>query len=228
MGRKRALAEDEESPVAASKQPGKKIVALVPARNEGPRIAFCLRALACYADAIVFLDDCSDDDTVAVVESLAAECRVEKILRKKKWHRDEPGDRNALLQAGRAIGGTHFIILDADEAFTANCADNQFLRRLILALEPGDNLAMNWIQLWRGVGQYRFDNSVWTWNSKAIIFCDDGRCSYSSEFIHTPGACAGNLSGPMPYAARLCARLAPLSICEVAQPADQAGLVSVP
>jgi FkbM family methyltransferase len=179
---------------AVSSQSGKKIVALVPARNEGPRIAFCLRALARYADAIVYLDDCSEDETVAVVESLASECRVEKILRKTKWRRDEPGDRNALLQAGRAIGGTHFIVVDADEAFTANCADNQFLRQLILSLQPGDSLAMNWIQLWRGVGQYRFDKSVWTWNSKAVIFGDDGLCSYSSEFIHTPRV-PGNLSG---------------------------------
>jgi glycosyltransferase involved in cell wall biosynthesis/predicted O-methyltransferase YrrM/Tfp pilus assembly protein PilF len=173
-------------PVAASNPSRKKIVALVPARNEGPRIAFCLRALARYADAIVYLDDCSDDETVAMVESLAGECRVEKILRKTQWHRDEPGDRNALLQAGRAIGGTHFIVLDADEAFTANCSTNQFLRQLILALQPGDSVALNWIQLWRGVDQYRFDKSVWTWNSKAVIFADDGRCSYSSEFIHTP------------------------------------------
>ncbi len=181
-------------PIAAVNSPGKKIVALVPARNEGPRIAFCLRALAQYADAIVYLDDCSDDETVVMVESLAAECRVAKILGKTKWHRDEPADRNALLQAGRAIGGTHFIVLDADEAFTANCAADQFLRRLILELQPGDSMALHWIQLWRGVSQYRFDNSVWTWNSKAVIFADDGRCSYSSEFIHTPRVPA-NLSG---------------------------------
>ena len=184
----------QDSTSAAAVQPSKRIVALVPARNEGPRIAFCLRALALYADAIVYLDDCSDDDTVATVESLAASCRVGKIIRKKEWLRDEPANRNALLQAGRALGGTHFIVLDADEAFTANCAANQFLRQLILALQPGDSLAMNWIQLWRDVAQYRFDKSVWTWNSKPIIFADDGRCSYDSEFIHTPRVPA-NLSG---------------------------------
>jgi ribonuclease Y len=37
------------------------------------------------------------------VESLAQECRVERIIRKPVWHRDEPGDRNAMLQAGREI-----------------------------------------------------------------------------------------------------------------------------
>ncbi len=171
-----------------------KIVGLVPARNEAARIAFCLRALAQYTDAIVYLDDCSEDRTVEVVESLARECRVERILRKTTWQRDEPGDRNALLQAGRQIGGTHFIVLDADEAFTANCARDNFLRHLVLGLLPGDLLVMNWIQLWRSVAQYRFDDSVWTWNYKGFAFCDDGRCSYESRFIHTPRVPA-NLSG---------------------------------
>jgi Tfp pilus assembly protein PilF/glycosyltransferase involved in cell wall biosynthesis len=184
----------KSSPLAVSNQSRKKIVALVPVRNEASRIAFCLRALALYADAIVCLDDASEDESVAVIESLARKCRVEKILRKTKWHLDEPGDRNALLQAGRAVGGTHFIAIDADEAFTANCVANQFLRQLILALQPGDSLAMNWIQLWRGIDQYRFDKSAMTWDSKAVIFCDDGLCSHSSEFVHTPRVPA-NLSG---------------------------------
>jgi len=182
-------------PVAPT-APKSKIVGLVPGRNEAPRLAFCLRALAKYTDAIVYLDDASEDDSVKVVQSLATECRVEKILRKDKWHLDEPGDRNRLLAAGREIGGTHFVSVDADEAFTANCADNGYLRKLILALQPGDQIAVNWIQLWRTVGQYRFDSSVWTWNYKGVIFCDDGTCSHSSAFVHTPRV-PGNLSGQM-------------------------------
>jgi len=60
------------------------------------------------------------------------------------------------------------------------------LRNAILQLKIGDRIALNWIQLWRSLDKYRFDQTVWTWNYKDIIFCDDGRCSYSSEFIHTP------------------------------------------
>jgi len=171
-----------------------KIVGLVPARNEEARIEFCLRALAQFTDAIVYLDDCSTDQTAARVEQIAQNCRVERILRKPEWSRDEPGDRNRLLQAGREIGGTHFIVLDADEAFTANCRDQQMLRRLILSLRPGEQLAMTWIQLWRSLDYYRHDASVWTNNFKPIAFCDDGRCSYVSEFIHTPRVPA-NLAG---------------------------------
>lgn len=170
----------------AAHKRGAKIVALVPARNEGAKIAFCLRALAQVADAIVYLDDCSDDDTPAIVESSAAQCRVARIIRNAHWHRDEPRDRNALLEAGRAVGGTHFIVIDADEAFTANCVEGGFLRDRILALRPGDRLALTWIQLWRSTAHYRFDQSVWTFDCRPFVFCDDGRCAYASAFIHTP------------------------------------------
>lgn len=171
---------------ASERDRQQKIIGLVPARNEKNIIAQCLRALALFTDAIVYLDDASTDETPDIVESLAKELGIERILRKKEWVRDEPRDRNALLNAGRELGGTHFIVIDADEALTANLLEGQNLRKAILSLKPGDRLALNWIQLWRSSERYRFDNSVWTWNYKDIIFCDDGQCSYSSEFIHTP------------------------------------------
>ena len=133
-----------------------KIVGLVPVRNEAHCISTCLRALALYTDAIVVLDDASEDATVAVVESLAQECRVEKILKKTTWYRDEPGDRNWLLKTGREIGGTHFVVIDADEMFTANFQKNFLLHSLILRLNPGDRLKLNWIQLWASPNYYKF------------------------------------------------------------------------
>ena len=163
-----------------------KIVGLIPSRNESPIIEQCLRALSLYTDAIVCLDDASTDNTLEIVKSLAEECNIEKIIAKEKWYRDEPGDRNKLLQAGRKIGGTHFIVIDADEMLTANFLENDLLRKKILQLKPGETIKLTWIQLWRSLDQYRFDNSVWTNNYKDFIFCDDGKCSYNSEFIHTP------------------------------------------
>lgn len=163
-----------------------KIVGLVAARNEREQIGFCLKALSLYTDAIVYLDDCSDDDSVEIVERLAKECNVERIIRKNYWHRDEPGDRNELLRAGREIGGTHFIVMDADEAFTSNCATDGLLRGLILALKPGERLALKLIHLWRSTHYYRSDQSIWSPEYREHIFCDDGVCSYNSDFIHTP------------------------------------------
>ncbi len=163
-----------------------KIIGLIPIRNEEIMIEQCLRGLSMLVDEIIILDDASTDNSVSIIESLAKECKVTEIIRKKEWYRDEPGDRNALLNAGRTHGGTHFVVIDADEMFTANCLDNNFLRNAILVLQPGDILIMNWIQLWKSVDYYRFDDSVWTYNYKPFIFCDNPNAYYSSEFLHTP------------------------------------------
>jgi hypothetical protein len=170
-------------PEAPARNP--RIIGLLPARNEADKIEFALRALAKFTDAIVFLDDCSTDNTVQLVRELSVDCRVEKIIEKSVWHRDEPGDRNRLLVAGRALGGTHFVVIDADEAFTANCLDGSVLRKRILSLQPREQLALRWIHLWRSVDQYRVDAPVWSERYKRCIFCDDGKSEYRSRFIHT-------------------------------------------
>ena len=164
---------------------GSKIVGLVPGRNESIMLAQHLRALSLFVDAIVYLDDASEDNSVQIVESIAAECKVEKIIKKEVWYRDEPGDRNKLLMEGRAIGGTHFIVLDVDEMITSNSLRNNYLRNQILALNPGDQLYLLWIQLWRDVSHFRIDECPFTWNYTGFIFCDDGECFYKSDFLHT-------------------------------------------
>lgn len=171
--------------LAASAQPP-KIIGLMAVRNEAQIVANALRALALYTDAIVVLDDASQDDTVAVLKQLQAECKIATIIEKTVWYRDEPGDKNRLLQAGRALGGTHFIMIDADEVFTANLLENGLLRQKILALQPGDKLSVTWINLWRAPDQYRYDFSVWSGGEVDAAFCDDGVCFYDSAFIHTP------------------------------------------
>ncbi|HZW61610.1 MAG TPA: glycosyltransferase family 2 protein [Candidatus Babeliales bacterium] len=171
------------STAATEKQ--NKIVALIPVRNEQHIIKQCLTALSLYADAIVVLDDCSDDNTLEIIKTLSQECRIERILTKATWYRDEYEDRSRLLQAGREIGGTHFILIDADEMFTANCLQNNFLREKILKLNPGERLGLVWIQLWRSLDYYRHDNSCWSNAYGDFIFCDDGICSYVQEKVHT-------------------------------------------
>lgn len=178
--------EQDEVYRAIKKQP-KKIVALLPVHNEEWIIRQSLRSLACYVDAIVCLDDGSTDNSVKIIESMAKECKVERIIRKGVWFWNESIDRNQLLQVGREIGGTHFICLDSDEMFTANCLENNFLRNRILELQPGDALNMTWIQLWRSLDHYRYDNSVWSNVNSGFIFCDDGVCKHlpnGKEFTH--------------------------------------------
>jgi FkbM family methyltransferase len=162
----------------------RKIIGLVPGKNEARHIEFCIRALAQVCDSIVYFDDDSSDDSLAIVESIAQECRVEHIIRKRNGEFHETIRRALPLAAGRELGGTHFVVIDADEAFTANLTQADLLRRRILALEPGDVLELAWIQLWRSVAQYRHDASVWTNNYKAFVFADDGTSCYDETFIH--------------------------------------------
>lgn len=171
-----------------------KIVGLVPVRNEESIIEICLRALSLFTDAIVVLDDCSIDNTINVIRSIKKDCNIEKIITKEKWYRDEPGDRNKLLSAGRAIGGTHFLVIDSDEIFTSNLLEDNKLRNEILKLAPGDKLCLTWINLWRSVDYFRYDNSVWSCSTADCIFCDDGKCFYKSDFIHTSRS-PNNLKG---------------------------------
>jgi glycosyltransferase involved in cell wall biosynthesis len=154
-------------------------------RNEENFLAQHLKALSLFTDAIVVLDDASTDNSLKIAYDLQKECNIEKIIEKDIWFRDEPGDRNKLLQAGREIGGTHFICIDADEMISSNLLIDNQLRNTILKLQPLEALALTWVQLWRSVDYYRHDDSIWTNQQRIFIFCDDGLCSYQSEFIHT-------------------------------------------
>ena len=126
---------NEYSDTSVSFEDGFKIVGLVPVRNEARRITFCLRALAIFTDSIIVLDDMSTDNTVVVVRGLSQECKIERIITKSAWDRNETADRNALLVNGREIGGTHFVVIDADEAFTGNLADGNELRTQVPIFE---------------------------------------------------------------------------------------------
>ncbi len=164
-----------------------KIIGLVAVRNEEIFIEQCLKGLASYTDEIVVLDDVSDDNTVAIIKGLAQECNISEIITKDIWYRDEGKDRNLLLTVGRERGGTHFIMLDADELFTANCRDDNILREKILALQPGDSLLMHWIGLWKNIWHFRSNNA----ELKQFAFCDDGQARYSDHYLHVKRVPAG-------------------------------------
>ena len=173
-------------------QQSAKIIGLVAARNAELLIKQCLRGLACYTDGIIVLDDASDDNTVAIIKDLIQECNITKIITKDTWYRDEGKDRNLLLTVGRECGGTHFVMLDADELFTANCRENNILRDNILALHPGDSLLMHWIQLRKSMWQFKCNNA----ELKQFAFCDDGQARYSDHYLHVkrvPGDMNGNI-----------------------------------
>src|SRR5581483_7958176 len=166
----------------------KKIVGLIAVHNEAALIKQCLKAMSVYTDAIVVLDDVSSDNSLEIIESVAHECNIEKVIKKEVWIRDEKGDKGLLLNAGREIQGTHFIILDADEMFVAPCAEEEWLRTQILRLKPGQALCFPMMNVWKSLDFYRDDEAMnpymKKWNSICSIFCDDGQCNYEDNHAY--------------------------------------------
>lgn len=166
-----------------------KIVGLVQVRNEEHIIEQCLACLAHFVDAIIILNDASHDKTLNIINFLAQQSlhKIKKIISNQfsMWQKGfESANRQKLLDAGRAIGGTHFVLIDADEVITANCLQESMLRKQILSLQPGDRLDLTWIQLWRSPYQYRNDKSMWSDQWASAIFCDDRAARYKKYHLH--------------------------------------------
>lgn len=164
-----------------------KIIALIQARNEAPIIEQCLRCISYYVDEIVFLDDGSIDETLSIAQQLAATLPI-TILHNEhsKWESGlESENKQALLEAGRKREGTHFIIIDADEIFTANCRENNIVKKIILSLNPSDSLYIHWYNFWRSTKEYRSDqHSPWSKPLYATAFCDCPTATYKQSFLH--------------------------------------------
>jgi len=148
-----------------------KLVGLMAARNEQWIIGPSLSAALQFVDEIVVLDHASTDETPGIVGALseAHPGRVQRIEWKGR-HYNESAIRQALLEAGRARGGTHFFLIDADEMLTANLLESA--RSEINSLAPGEGLELMWLAMWGSPGCYRDDDSVWSNNTKLFAFAD--------------------------------------------------------
>lgn len=165
-----------------------KIVGYMQVRNEENIIEQALRCLALYVDGIVVLDDASTDNTPHILAKLKSELPIELIISNTEsaWLTGKETDNmQKLLDAGRAVGGTHFVFMDADEIISSNCLSNNFLRNIILSLKSGDKVGFRFLNLWRSANQYRSDSSPYgACNYRFIIFCDYPGASYKDSFLH--------------------------------------------
>ena len=168
-----------------------KIIALLPFRNEERFLHTCVTSLCGIVDEIVAMDDFSTDKSMEVVSRTCHKKNTPLQLHEgiaEKKHLPVEKLRQRLLDLGRSSGGTHFICLDADEAFTANFIPNG--RKIIERLEPGQKLTMQWLAMWKSQDHYRDDQSVWSKNFKDFIVCDDRKIEVDNVISHggrTPG-----------------------------------------
>ena len=166
-----------------------KIIALLPFKNESKFLHSCISSLKPVCDGIIAYDDLSEDDGKNIIESYEDSSFFVKIINGEKtsdWGVDKI--RNMLFQKGREACGTHFVCLDADEAFTSNFSKHG--KKIIARLEEGQRLRMQWLALWKELYHYRDDQSPWSNNFKDFIYCDDGKSLIEERYLcesRTPG-----------------------------------------
>lgn len=148
------------------------LVGLLVVRNEEWVLECSMRALAAACDALVVLDHASADHTPEIIARLADElplpvecCRENDPVWREMEHRQRT------LALGRDLGGTHFLLIDADEIISANAVT--MIRERALALAPGDVLEVPWLCLWRSLDRYRHgDSSCWSRSWLTVAFAD--------------------------------------------------------
>ena len=173
----------------------KKIVALVEVRNVEPVIDAFLSAIHQVVDSVVIIDDHSVDGSRNRILSYNSRLQennrrnkpfVEVLLNKTgSWLREELLDRQLLLDAGREIGGTHFVLLDYDEYLSSNCIRDGTIRSKILDLNPGESLFIPWTEAWKSLTKQRVlpDDQEMNFlrRRQTVIFADDGKAMYTDE-----------------------------------------------
>tara|TARA_Y100000389_G_scaffold92538_1_gene89259 strand:+ start:14045 stop:14962 length:918 start_codon:yes stop_codon:yes gene_type:complete len=147
-----------------------KIITLITFRNEEHFLKTPIQSVANITDEVVCINDKSTDNSQKVAEELGASVY-------ENTHTNELGSteneiRNNLLNLGREHNGTHFIILDADEALSSNFENNI---QLIKDLVPGQSMELQWLAMWKSLTRFKDDKSVWSNSFKDFIYCDDIR-----------------------------------------------------
>jgi len=159
-----------------------KIIALLPFRNEERFIPSYLSCVVPAVDEIIAIDDNSNDQSAELLRTGGATVYSSDMKEVAGW--PEFGIRQKLLQLGREAGGTHFVILDADETFTGQFP--KYIRAICKRMKPGRKLRLQWLAMWKSVDHYKDDNTVWSNNFKDFIYCDDGTSEYPNVWMHTP------------------------------------------
>lgn len=127
------------------------LVALVPFRNEQNFLPAFFRGLTGIVDEIIGLDDGSTDESSKMFEDFGGTLIDHSSV---SWSSGgEVLARRALLEAGRRVGGTHFLWLDVDEIPSQSLA--RILRGKILKLPAGTPLEILWVNAWKGPNEFR-------------------------------------------------------------------------
>ena len=99
-----------------------KIIALLPFKNEAHNLSAYMKNILKLADLVIGYDDNSSDNSLKIFKDLGG-LPISFALEDNFARGGQYKIRNELLNKGRELGGTHFIVLDADEVFNENFTD---------------------------------------------------------------------------------------------------------
>lgn len=155
-----------------------KIVAIMPARNEGWVIGLSASAVLRWADSLIVLDHASTDSTPDILRDIAREHsgRV-GLIRQDDAQWPEMEHRQMLLAEARKAGATHIATIDADEVLTANLVPD--IRGMFAACPAGAILQLPWQCLRGSIGQVH-QSGVWASQFASSGFPDDPLWHWSS------------------------------------------------
>jgi hypothetical protein len=166
-----------------------RIIAMVPARNEGWVIAHSLACLSAFCDVILVSDRTSEDDTRDVCrrfpKAIVLDAAPGSRIREQRWQ---------LLDAARDYDGHNLLWSnDADELLSPRLM-HQFLDRRRAELTPGTVVEPRFYTLWNSPSAYRDDFSHYRPYWGRMAFVDDRRADYDRSFaapLHEPRIPAG-------------------------------------
>lgn len=158
-----------------------KIIGLLPFKNEEQFLPLYLKNVLPIVDEIIAIDNDSTDNSRQIMEDAGVIVKgyEETTDVRGGWN---PGRvRQFLFNYARERKGTHFLCLDADEAFTTNFVP--IARDVIKQIPPGKKLAMQWLALWKSNNFYRNDQTVWSNLYKDFVVTDSPELDYYYTFM---------------------------------------------
>lgn len=157
-----------------------KVIGLMTARNEDWILGLTLRGIMLVVEEMIVLDHASTDTTASLIHAVGREYPARLHYQRREdpvWR--EAAIRQRLLEDGRALGGTHFLVIDADELLTGNVLP--LIRPALAALAPGDLLTLPWFPIWGSLDRCRRDgNDYWCANRTAYGFRDHPQTRYGA------------------------------------------------
>jgi glycosyltransferase involved in cell wall biosynthesis len=155
------------------------IVCLLPVRNGAHDLSEYLQSVERFADAVVALDDGSDDETRAALESSSL---VKVVLSNPSRHDykgwDDAENRNRLLSAASELDPSWIMSLDADERIAPD--DGEALRRFIeTEALPGFAFGFQVFRMWQDL---RHHEAVGYWVYR--LFAHERGQEFPAQRLH--------------------------------------------